>query len=319
MSKISIILPTYNVEKYIARALDSCINQTFKNIEIIVVDDCGSDKSIDIAKEYASKDKRIKIIHNEKNLGTFASRNIGVLNSSSPYIIFLDPDDYLDISACEKCVEILNDKNAELIVFDFIMVNNDKKEFKYKFDNLFCNIDEYCYYNVSNNIYNWNLCSKLISKNILLKAMKQIDNSLKLTMAEDFLLYFFIVLELNNVFISSERIYFYVHNNDSSTTTINIDRIKQYIIEESNVIKIASLYLNNNIDFLRKYFLKKNLVVLSIANYEKKQRLNLIKNYKKNYLFYKISKILIKNKIKYLKFKIFLINILYSLCYKYKN
>ncbi|EIA5247276.1 glycosyltransferase family 2 protein, partial [Campylobacter jejuni] len=56
MSKISIILPTYNVEQYIARAIESCINQTFKNIEIIVVDDCGSDKSIDIAKEYAKKD-----------------------------------------------------------------------------------------------------------------------------------------------------------------------------------------------------------------------------------------------------------------------
>ncbi|HEE9577031.1 TPA: glycosyltransferase family 2 protein [Campylobacter jejuni subsp. jejuni] len=66
MSQISIILPTFNVEKYIARALESCINQTFKDIEIIVVDDCGSDKSIDIVKEYAKKDDRIKIIYNEK-------------------------------------------------------------------------------------------------------------------------------------------------------------------------------------------------------------------------------------------------------------
>ncbi|WP_337209569.1 MULTISPECIES: glycosyltransferase family 2 protein [Campylobacter] len=83
MPKISIILPTYNVEPYIERALQSCINQTFKDIEIIVVDDCGHDKSIEIAKDYANKDERIKIIHNEKNLGTFASRNIGVLNSNS--------------------------------------------------------------------------------------------------------------------------------------------------------------------------------------------------------------------------------------------
>nr|WP_230107716.1 glycosyltransferase family 2 protein [Campylobacter lari] len=74
MSQISIILPTYNVEKYIARALDSCINQSFEDIEIIVVDDNGSDKSIDIAKEYASKDKRIKIIHNEENLKLLRAR-----------------------------------------------------------------------------------------------------------------------------------------------------------------------------------------------------------------------------------------------------
>ncbi|MCW1863973.1 glycosyltransferase, partial [Campylobacter jejuni] len=69
MPKISIIMPTFNVEKYIVRAIESCINQSFKDIEIIIVDDCGSDKSIGIAKEYAKKDERIKIIHNEKNLG----------------------------------------------------------------------------------------------------------------------------------------------------------------------------------------------------------------------------------------------------------
>lgn len=78
MPKISIILPTFNVEKYITKALESCINQTFKDIEIIVVDDCGSDKSIDIAKEYAKKDERIKIIHNEKNLGLLRARYEGV-------------------------------------------------------------------------------------------------------------------------------------------------------------------------------------------------------------------------------------------------
>ncbi|HHD0794862.1 TPA: glycosyltransferase family 2 protein [Campylobacter jejuni] len=78
MPKISIILPTFNVEKYIAKALESCINQSFKDIEIIVVDDCGSDKSIDIAKEYAKKDKRIKIIHNEENLGLLRARYEGV-------------------------------------------------------------------------------------------------------------------------------------------------------------------------------------------------------------------------------------------------
>lgn len=78
MPKISIILPTFNVEKYIAKALESCINQSFKDIEIIVVDDCGSDKSIDIAKEYAKKDKRIKIVHNEKNLGLLRARYKGV-------------------------------------------------------------------------------------------------------------------------------------------------------------------------------------------------------------------------------------------------
>lgn len=112
MPKISIIIPVYNVEKFISRAIDSAINQTFNDIEIIIVDDCGEDKSIDIAKEYQKNDGRIKIIHNEKNLGTFAARNNGVLNSKAEYILFLDSDDYLDLRACELVFNGLDDRGG---------------------------------------------------------------------------------------------------------------------------------------------------------------------------------------------------------------
>ncbi|EAH4846282.1 glycosyltransferase family 2 protein, partial [Campylobacter coli] len=125
MALISIILPTYNVEKYIARALESCINQTFKDIEIIVVDDCGNDKSIEIAKEYAIKDNRIKIIHNEENLKLLRARYEGVKVAKAPYILFLDSDDYLELDACEECVKIL-DENTEMICFNAYIINNAK-------------------------------------------------------------------------------------------------------------------------------------------------------------------------------------------------
>ncbi|EHY1251660.1 glycosyltransferase family 2 protein, partial [Campylobacter jejuni] len=134
MFKISIILPTYNVEQYIARAIESCINQTFKNIEIIVVDDCGSDKSIDIAKEYAKKDDRIKIIHNEENLKLLRARYEGVKVANSPYIMFLDPDDYLELNACEECVRILKNNEIDLLFFNaFVLENNNKIERKLNF------------------------------------------------------------------------------------------------------------------------------------------------------------------------------------------
>ena len=76
--KISIIIPVYNVEKYISQCLDSAINQSLKDIEIIIVDDCGSDKSMDIAKEYAKNDSRIKIIKNSQNIGLFLTRCEGI-------------------------------------------------------------------------------------------------------------------------------------------------------------------------------------------------------------------------------------------------
>lgn len=134
MPKISIILPTFNVEKYIAKALESCINQSFKDIEIIVADDCGSDKSIDIAKEYAKKDDRIKIIHNEENLKLLRARYEGVKVANSPYIMFLDPDDYLELNACEECVRILKNNEIDLLFFNaFVLENNNKYRKKVEF------------------------------------------------------------------------------------------------------------------------------------------------------------------------------------------
>jgi len=101
MPFISIIIPAYNVEKYIARCLDSTINQTLANIEIIVVDDCGKDKSIDIAKDYAKRDCRIKIIHNPRNLGLFWTRISGEKEARGEYILALDSDDYLENITCK--------------------------------------------------------------------------------------------------------------------------------------------------------------------------------------------------------------------------
>lgn len=77
--KISIIIPNFNNEKYIARCLESCIAQSYKNIEIIVVDDKSSDKSREIIESFAKIDDRIHLLYNESNMGTFASRNNGVI------------------------------------------------------------------------------------------------------------------------------------------------------------------------------------------------------------------------------------------------
>ncbi len=92
--KVSIIIPVYNVEKYISQCLESAINQSLKDIEIIIVDDCGSDKSMDIAQEYAKNDNRIKIIKNRQNQGPFTSRNNAVLAANGEYLVFLDSDDF---------------------------------------------------------------------------------------------------------------------------------------------------------------------------------------------------------------------------------
>lgn len=107
--KVSIIIPIYNVEPYIKDCLHSVINQTYQNIEIILVDDCGTDKSMKIATEFTNQytDKfKIIIVHHSKNSGLSAARNTGILNATGEYIYFLDSDDTLPNNAIEKLISM---------------------------------------------------------------------------------------------------------------------------------------------------------------------------------------------------------------------
>ena len=101
MALISIIIPMYNVEKYISRCLESCINQTLNNIEILIINDCGSDNSLRIAQSYAQKDCRIRIVNNPTNQGLFFTRIIGEKNANGTYILPLDADDFISNHTCK--------------------------------------------------------------------------------------------------------------------------------------------------------------------------------------------------------------------------
>ena len=112
----SLIIPAYNVQSYIARCLESCIHQSFSDIEILVIDDCGSDESIHIAQAYAAQDCRISIIHNATNLGTLHSRMEGIKIAKGAYVLFVDADDYLAPTACATLYPYLA-KNPDIIHF----------------------------------------------------------------------------------------------------------------------------------------------------------------------------------------------------------
>lgn len=112
MPEISIIVPVYNVEKYIRRCIDSLMSQTFKNIEILLIDDGSQDSSGSICDEYALKDNRIKSIH-KTNGGVSSARNVGLDNAQGTYIMFCDPDDYVDSTWCEKMYDVIADSSKQ--------------------------------------------------------------------------------------------------------------------------------------------------------------------------------------------------------------
>jgi glycosyltransferase involved in cell wall biosynthesis len=120
MPKFSLIIPVYNVEQFLAECLDSCINQTFANIEIICIDDSSSDNSRVILAEYAQRDNRIKVITQEKNKGQGAARNAGINVALGDYCWFIDSDDYVLLNACEILNDTLEQFDADIIRFNRI-------------------------------------------------------------------------------------------------------------------------------------------------------------------------------------------------------
>lgn len=124
---VSIIVPVYNVEKYLTRCLDSLINQTLKDIEIICVNDGSKDNSLDILKTYAEKDQRI-IVLSQENAGLSAARNTGMDVAKGEYIGFVDSDDWVDLDFFENLYNEAKNNDCEIAVADFIREHPHKKK-----------------------------------------------------------------------------------------------------------------------------------------------------------------------------------------------
>lgn len=126
--KISIVVPIYNVEKYLERCIETLINQTYKDIEIILVNDGSTDKSAFICKSYQEKDKRIKII-NKENGGLSDARNFGLNAASGEYVLFVDSDDYIELDTCEKFSKILEiNENLDIVTGNANVIKNSVNE-----------------------------------------------------------------------------------------------------------------------------------------------------------------------------------------------
>lgn len=120
---ISIIIPIYNVEKYLRRCIDSVISQTYQNIEIILVDDGSPDKSGEICDEYKVLDKRVKVIH-KKNAGLSDARNAGIDIAKGKFLTFVDSDDWIECKYIEKLYQLIKIENCDISMCNFIKTSN---------------------------------------------------------------------------------------------------------------------------------------------------------------------------------------------------
>lgn len=130
MKKISVIIPIYNIEEYLPRCLESVLAQTYRNLEVILVDDGSWDNSGMIADQYVLKDQRIKVIH-QKNQGVSAARNAGLDQATGEYIGFVDGDDYIEPDMYEILVHIMESEQVDIAHCGYQMVYPSKVEYYY--------------------------------------------------------------------------------------------------------------------------------------------------------------------------------------------
>jgi len=129
MLKFSILIPVYNSAKYVGRCIDSCINQSYPNIEIICVEDCSTDNSREILEFYQKKDDRIKCIFHPKNESQYIARRNGFFKATGDYILFLDSDDTLRADTCGLIAKKTEKKYADVIQFGYKEIPRGKKVF----------------------------------------------------------------------------------------------------------------------------------------------------------------------------------------------
>lgn len=120
---VSVVLPIYNVEKYLDRCMESVVNQTYSNIEILMIDDGATDSCPDICEKWAKKDERVKVIH-KQNAGLGMARNTGIEKASGEYIVFFDSDDYIEVDTIEKCYKKATEDKADLVLFGHSLISS---------------------------------------------------------------------------------------------------------------------------------------------------------------------------------------------------
>lgn len=254
MAKISIIIPIYNVEKYLRECLYSVINQTVKDIEIICINDGSSDNSLNIIEEFAEKDSRIKII-NQDNHGIGYARNKGIEVSSADYIYFLDSDDYISNDFLEPMYNKAIENNADIVFNDNIISfdernkNKTKQVIREKLDNGIYYIDSEF---INKRYINPVVWSKLYKKS------KITENNIYFPIgliSEDAYFYYALLPFLKKAVQINNGTYYYRERQGSLTH----QKVKKYSYDSIRIFElIYNFYKKNNL--LGKYTLPYRLI-----------------------------------------------------------
>ncbi|HET1448056.1 TPA: glycosyltransferase family 2 protein [Streptococcus pneumoniae] len=237
--KVSVIIPVYNVEKYLRRCLDSVVNQTYKDIEVILVNDGSPDNSKEICEEYVAKYSNIQLI-NQKNAGLGAARNTGLQYITGNAVTFVDSDDWLELDAIEYYVASMKKSDADIVVTQMIR----KKEY---FSNEgtngttikeeVLNQEQFAkkYFKIDGNNIEYYACAKLYKREIAREVKYPVG-----LFAEDVPAAFGYIIRSQKIFYSTKVTYNYFFNDNSLTAKFtdkdfDLEKIGDLVVEEAKV------------------------------------------------------------------------------------
>ena len=233
--RVSIIVPIYNSEKYLSECIDSILNQTYPDIELILINDGSTDDSLKIINEYARNNKNIIVI-NQENMGASLSRKNGISKSSGDYLMFIDSDDYIEKDTIENLAKIIKRDRVDIVKYEFINrdswindilpgIYSDKLELYKKL--------------LTTSDLN-SLANEIISKKII-----NLDDSIfkiKSSVGEDLMMNLYFFDKAKKIEFINQRYYYYRINEDSSTNTYNINRVLNFIKETNSLFEILPSY-----------------------------------------------------------------------------
>ena len=254
--KISIIVPVYNVEKFLIQCVESITNQTYKNIEIILVDDGSTDNSGKICDELATKDERIKVIHKE-NAGVSCARNVGMDAATGEYLMFPDSDDFLFENSCEVLVNKIKSEKADFVIGNYSNCNEDgtlweKPVFnKEKYKEFRLSIKDCRDSFFVMNSAAWN---KIFNHEFILKIGARFAEGY--TIAEDAMFTTYCFIKSKKVFYLPDIIYAYRRRAATTSASVNCTSGYFYAINKSYLRIYENFRDNDEIEFYRCFYAK---------------------------------------------------------------
>ncbi len=248
---ISIVVPVYNSQQYLSNCLDSILNQTYHNLEIVLVNDGSTDNSLNILEEYQKKDKRIKIISTE-NHGVSHARNVGIQNVTGDYITFVDSDDILEIDTIETLYKDIIDNNADLVQCNHYI---NEYEYFYTYDNITINGDK----EVFHKFLVESICCTVWGKLYKKEVFNSVSFNEYYNNHEDELFQFDIIKNCKVVVLEQKRMYHYYWNRKGSLTNKNTNNkdIELFTVLFNKVLKYTKDNYQDLFDDAYQFIIRK--------------------------------------------------------------